>query len=181
MLLLGSMLMIKSKLGLADGIVILENYSAEWKKLYKIEEMLLRESIGEYAIDIQHIGSTSIPDMIAKPIIDIAMAIANFEDGRRLVEPIKNLGYKYKGENGIPRRHYFVKGDPAAYHLHLLEIDSDEWEKHIIFRDSLRKDKYLADEYARIKTKLAEKFRNDRLAYTEGKSDFVNYVLGLNY
>lgn len=167
-------------IGLEEGIVRLEKYSPEWKMLYEKEEKLLRDSVGEYIIDIQHIGSTSIPDIVAKPIIDIGIAIANFEEWQRLIEPIQNLGYKYKGENGIPRRHYFVKGDPRTHHLHILEINSDEWKKHITFRDSLRKNKELADEYTRIKTELAEKFRNDRLAYTEGKTDFVQYVLELN-
>ncbi len=167
-------------IGLEEGVVRLEKYSPEWKTLYEKEEKLLRDSVGEYIIDIQHIGSTSIPDIVAKPIIDIGIAIANFEEGQRLIEPIQNLGYQYKGENGIPRRHYFVKGNPTTHHLHILEIDSDEWKKHITFRDSLRKNKELAEEYTRIKTELAEKFRNDRLAYTEGKTDFVQYVLELN-
>jgi len=167
-------------IGLEAGIVRLDKYSREWKILYEKEEKLLRDSVGECILDIQHIGSTSIPGMIAKPIIDIGMAIANFEEGQKLIEPIEKLGYQYKGENGIPRRHYFVKGDPTTHHLHIVEIDSNEWKKNIFFRDSLRKNKGLADGYIRIKTELAEKFKNDRLAYTEGKTDFVNYVLGLN-
>lgn len=166
-------------IGLKEGIVRLEKYSPEWKALYKKEEKLLKDSVGEYIIDIQHIGSTSIPDMIAKPIIDISIAITNFEEGKRLIEPIQNLGYLYKGENGIPRRHYFVKGDPTTHHLHIVEIGSKEWKKNITFRDALRKDENLAKEYAELKLSLAEKFKYDRVAYTDGKTGFVNYVLGL--
>ncbi len=87
--------------------------------------------------------------------------------------------YEYKGENGIPKRHYFVKGDPTTHHLHIVEIDSEEWTKNITFRDALRKNKDLAKEYAELKLSLAEKFKYDRVAYTDGKTDFVNYILKL--
>lgn len=168
-----------SVIGLEKGIVRLAQYSPEWKTLYEKEERLLKDLIGKCIIDIQHIGSTSIPNMIAKPIIDIGIAIADFEEGKRCIEPIESLGYEYKGENGIPKRHYFVKGDPTTHHLHIVEIDSAEWKKNITFRDALRKNENLAKEYAELKLSLAEKFKYDRVAYTDGKTDFVNYVLGL--
>ncbi len=167
-------------LGLEKGIIRLEPYNPDWERFYKEEEKLLIDTVGEHILDIQHIGSTSIHGMIAKPIIDIGMAITIFEEGFELIEPIKKIGYEYKGENNIPRRHYFIKGDPTTHHLHILELYSKEWKKHIIFRDSLRKNKDLANVYAQIKVELAEKFRNDRLAYTEGKTDFVNYILENN-
>jgi len=166
-------------LGLEKGVVRLVTYSQEWAKLFDEEKQLLTALIGEYVIDIQHIGSTSIPGMIAKPILDIGIAIADFEEGKRCIEPIESLGYEYKGENGIPRRHYFVKGDPTTHHLHIVEIDSEEWKKNITFRDALRKNENLAKEYAELKLNLAEKFKYDRVAYTDGKTDFVNYVLKL--
>jgi GrpB-like predicted nucleotidyltransferase (UPF0157 family) len=164
-------------IGLKKGVVKLAPYSSEWPKLFEEEEKLLRGLIGKYVIDIQHIGSTSIPGMTAKPILDIGIAIARFQEGKRCVKPIESLGYEYKGENGIPGRHYFAKGDPRTHHLHMLELDSEEWRKHIIFRDFLRENKEMAREYARLKRDLAEKFRNDRLSYTEGKSDFVAEIL----
>lgn len=166
-------------IGLEKGVVRLAPYSPEWKTLYEEEEKLLRDSVGEYIIDIQHIGSTSILDMTAKPILDIGIAIADFEEGKRCIEPIESLGYEYKGENGIPGRHYFVKGNPTTHHIHIVEIDSEEWKKNITFRDSLRKNEMLAKEYAKLKLELAEKFKYDRVAYTDGKTDFVNYILSL--
>jgi len=164
-------------LGLEKGVVRLVTYSPEWAKLFDKEKQLLIALIGDYVIDIQHIGSTSVPGLIAKPIIDIGIAITDFEEGKRCIEPIKSLGYEYKGENGIPKRHYFVKGDPTTHHLHIVEIDSEEWKKNITFRDVLRKNENLAKEYAELKLNLAEKFKYDRVAYTDGKTDFVNYVL----
>jgi GrpB-like predicted nucleotidyltransferase (UPF0157 family) len=157
--------------------VRLAPYSSEWPKLFDKEKKLLRSLIGKYVIDIQHIGSTAIPGMMAKPIIDIGIAIAQFEEGERCIKPIESLGYQYKGENGIPKRHYFAKGVPRTHHIHMLEIDSDEWKKHIAFRDFLRGNEEMAGKYAQLKRRLAEEFKTDRLAYTEGKSEFVNTVL----
>ena len=164
-------------IGLRKGIVELVPYSAEWAKLFEQEEERLRNSIGGYVVDIQHVGSTSIPGMLAKPIIDIGIAIERFEEGKVCIKPVEALEYKYRGENGIPGRHYFVKGDPRTHHIHMLEHDSDEWRNHIAFRDFLRENEQAAKEYAELKRELARKFRNDRLAYTEGKSEFVETVL----
>jgi GrpB-like predicted nucleotidyltransferase (UPF0157 family) len=164
-------------LGLEKGIVRLVAYCPEWVDIFEEEKRLLINTIGNYIIDIQHIGSTAIPDIIAKPIIDISIAIADFDEGKRCIEPTESLGYIYKGENGITRRHYFVKGDPTAYHLHIVEHKSEEWRKNIIFRDTLRADKSLADKYAKLKMELAEKFGNNREAYTDGKTQFVKNVL----
>ena len=166
-------------LGLEKGVVRLAPYYSEWADIFEEEKRLLMSAVGDYIIDIQHIGSTAIPDMIAKPIIDIGIAIADFDEGKICIEPIERLGYIYKGENGIPRRHYFVKGDPTTHHLHIVEHKSEEWRKNIIFRDALRADKNLAKEYAKLKMELADKFRNDRVSYTGGKTAFVEYVLNL--
>jgi GrpB-like predicted nucleotidyltransferase (UPF0157 family) len=166
-------------LGLEKGVVRLVLYSPEWAKLFDEEKRLLMALIGDYVLDIQHIGSTSVPGLIAKPILDIGIAIEDFEEGKRCIQPIESLGYEYKGENGIPGRHYFVKGNPTTHHLHIVEINSEEWKKNITFRDSLRKNEMLAEEYAKLKLELAEKFKYNRVAYTDGKTDFINYVLNL--
>jgi len=166
-------------LGLEKGVVRLVLYSPEWAKLFDEEKRLLMALIGDYVPDIQHIGSTSVPGLIAKPILDIGIAIMDFEEGKRCIQPIESLGYEYKGENGIPGRHYFVKGNPTTHHLHIVEINSEEWKKNITFRDSLRKNEMLAEEYAKLKLELAEKFKYNRVAYTDGKTDFINYVLNL--
>jgi len=166
-------------LGLEKGVVRLVLYSPEWAKLFDEEKRLLIALIGDYVLDIQHIGSTSVLGLIAKPILDIGIAIEDFEEGKRCIQPIESLGYEYKGENGIPGRHYFVKGNPTTHHLHIVENNSEEWKKNITFRDSLRKDEMLAEEYAKLKLELAGKFKYDRVAYTDGKTDFINYVINL--
>lgn len=166
-------------LGLPKGVVELCPYTSEWQGLFEEEQKLLRDCVGNYVLDIQHIGSTSIPGMIAKPILDIGIAVSNFEEARVCIAPIEQLGYEYRGENGIPRRHYFVKGTPRTHHIHMLEIGSAEWRIHLFFRDYLRQNPEVAAEYADIKKRLAYQFENERKAYTDGKAAFVQRVIQL--
>jgi GrpB-like predicted nucleotidyltransferase (UPF0157 family) len=164
-------------LGLERGIVRLVPYTPEWNVYFEREKTALQQLLGTYPLDIQHVGSTSIPGMLAKPIIDIAIAVQDFEQARVCIPLIESLGYEYKGEFGIPHRHYFVKGDPRLFHIHMSEIDSMEWKNTLLFRDYLRDHPAIAKEYAQLKQQLAMKYPNDREAYLEGKTEFVEGVL----
>ena len=164
-------------LGLASETVVVRPYTPEWPQLYLAEEARLVGCIGEYVLDIQHIGSTSIPGMIAKPILDVAIAVYDFEEATRCIQPIERLGYHYRGEYGISRRHYFTKGNPRTHHLHMLERHSENWANTISFRDHLRQNPSLAEEYAALKQRLSEQFPTDRLAYQDGKAAFIHHVL----
>lgn len=164
-------------LGLASGQLCLSSYEPDWPLLFLEERERLCAGVGTYILDVQHIGSTSIPGMLAKPILDIGVAVANFEEAAGCIPPLEQLGYVYKGENGIPRRHYFVKGDPRTHHLHLLEVASEEWKNHLLFRDYLRRKREVAQAYADLKQTLATRFAADREAYQTGKESFINAVL----
>jgi GrpB-like predicted nucleotidyltransferase (UPF0157 family)/protein associated with RNAse G/E len=164
-------------IGLAKGTVQLQPYTPVWADLYRAEEAQLRAHIGQYVLDIQHVGSTSIPGIPAKPIIDIGVGVANFEEAAVCIAPLQQLGYGYMGEFGIPRRHYFVKGEPRTYHLHMNEVHSSDWQQQIAFRDYLRSYAAVAQAYAELKLRLAQQFPTDRLAYTEQKSGFIFNVL----
>ena len=142
-------------LGLPSGQIQLSPYESGWQILFLEERDRLQASIGGYILDIQHIGSTSIPGMPAKPILDIGIAVTNFEEAVRCIPLMEELGYTYKGENGIPRRHYFVKGDPRTFHVHMVEIESEGWRSNLLFRDYLSKNPETAREYARLKQELA--------------------------
>jgi GrpB-like predicted nucleotidyltransferase (UPF0157 family) len=111
-----------SIIGLAAGKVLVAPYSVEWQRLFAEERSRLLAAVGAYVQDVQHVGSTSIPGMAAKPIIDIGIAVRNFEEASVCVGPIEHLGYEYRGENGIPRRRYFERGNPRSYHLHMNEM-----------------------------------------------------------
>ncbi|MXY98961.1 MAG: GrpB family protein, partial [Gemmatimonadetes bacterium] len=127
--------------------------------------------------DIQHVGSTAIVGMPAKPILDIAIAVDDFEKARVCIAPLASLGYTFKGENGIPRRHYFTKGEPCTHHIHMVEATCEEWAKLILFRDCLRSDRSVAAAYAKMKTSLADRLDGDRVAYQNAKADFIEKVL----
>jgi len=160
-----------------SGQVKLFAYESGWQILFLEERDRLQAGIGEYVLDIQHIGSTSIPGMPAKPILDIGIAITNFEEGVRCIHPMEKLGYRYKGENGIPLRHYFVKGSPRTHHVHMVELESEEWRSHLLFRDYLIKNPETARSYERLKQKLAKQFVTERAAYQAGKDSFIKAVL----
>jgi GrpB-like predicted nucleotidyltransferase (UPF0157 family) len=166
-------------IGLEKGTVRLIPYTGEWKRLFEEEKIRLQAVVGKYVLDIQHVGSTSIPGMAAKPIIDIAIAVKNFEEASVCIVPIEQLGYEYKGELGIPRRHYFAKGDPRTYHIHMFEIGSQDWVDQLLFRDYLIRHPQSAQEYANLKIALARRFPQDREAYLEGKAPFIQHILQL--
>lgn len=169
----------RAVLGLPHGQIYLVPYTPEWKRLFEEEKARLLTAVGDHVLDIQHVGSTSIPGMAAKPIIDIAMAVDDFERASVCVEPIEGLGYSYRGENGIPRRHFFTRGDPRTYNIHMVEIHSAEWQRMLSFRDYLSEHPDLAAEYLALKQSLAQRFSGDIEAYTNGKTELIERVLRL--
>ncbi|MEE8558388.1 MAG: GrpB family protein [Myxococcota bacterium] len=164
-------------LGLPDGQVRLAPYAASWPCLYSAEAQRIRQVLGSELLDLQHVGSTAIPGMAAKPIIDIGAAVRSFESGYACIGPLQGLDYVYRGEHGIPGRHYFVKGAPRSYHLHMVAMGSAEWDVNLLFREALRADAALAKAYLRLKSRLAARFTRDRVRYTDGKACFVTGVL----
>jgi GrpB-like predicted nucleotidyltransferase (UPF0157 family) len=150
-----------------------------WHQLFAEERTQLCNAIGVHIVAIEHIGSTSICGLSAKPIIDIAVAVQKLADVEKCIAPIGDVGYEYRGESGIPGRHYFVKGKPRTHHVHMVELDSDLWRSHLWFRDYLRQHTQAAKEYENLKMELAEKYKHNREAYTEGKSVFIENVLAI--
>ncbi|MGB8510694.1 MAG: GrpB family protein [Pyrinomonadaceae bacterium] len=152
-------------------------HSEGWHDLFAEEEGRLRVAIGEYVLAIEHVGSTVICGLSAKPIIDIAVAVREIADAEKCVIPLERIGYEYRGEQGIPGRHFFGKGGPRTHHLHLVESGSDLWLSHLLFRDYLLQHRETAEKYEELKRELAEKYKGDREAYTEGKASFIEKVL----
>jgi GrpB-like predicted nucleotidyltransferase (UPF0157 family) len=169
----------RDSIGLQQGVVALCPYTIAWKRLFEEERATLKASLGDQILDIQHIGSTSIPGMVAKPILDIAIAVNDFEEARACIAPIEGLGYEYRGELGMPRRHYFVKGDPRTHHIHMVEINSQDWVNQLLFRDYLTRHPHSAQAYADLKIELAGRFPKDREAYLEAKAPFIQKILEL--
>ena len=166
-------------IGLKRGVVILRDHNKEWSNLFDKEANLISSKISDYIVDIQHIGSTAIPGTIAKPIIDMAVAIDDLSDVKKIIPLLQKIEYEYRGEQGIPDRHLFVKGDEEfrTHHLHLMLNTSYEWKKHILFRDYLRQHHSEAKQYSELKKKLATEFEFDREKYTNGKEEFILEII----
>jgi len=164
-------------LGLPKGIVKLEPHAEQWHQLFAEADARLRKAVGDYVVAIEHIGSTSICGISAKPIIDIAVGLEKKADGERCVKPLEDIGYEYRGEYGIAGRFYFVKGNPRTHHLHMVVRDGDVWHSHLLFRDYLRAHPAAAEEYDKLKKELAEKYSENRDAYLVGKTAFIENVL----
>ena len=164
-------------LGLESGTVRVVPYDARWPALYRDEETRLRRALGKLPLTLEHVGSTSVPGLAAKPIIDILAGRDAQVQPLTFVAPIESVGYEHRGENGLPGREFFRRGTPRSYHIHLVTIDSALWRHHIAFRDRMRADPDLAAEYAALKIALARRFPLDRQAYMDGKDSFIRSVI----
>ena len=165
----------------AEDFVRIEEYDPRWKILFDEEAAALQAVIpNDISCTIHHFGSTAVPGLEAKPIIDILINLPDRSQWPGLVEPLKTLEYVYWEDNPNPDRMFFVKGMPPfgvrrTHHIHV--FPSEEVKRRIAFRDALRGDSGLAQRYARLKRSLAAKHRTDREAYSEGKREFVESVL----
>jgi GrpB-like predicted nucleotidyltransferase (UPF0157 family) len=166
-----------SALGLESGTVRVVPYDPDWPILFRDEARRIAEAIAPLPIRVEHTGSTAVPGLAAKPVLDILGGYPAGSTVKQYVERIVSCGYVHRGDQGIAGREFFRRGVPRAYHLHLAEIDSPFWRDHLAFRNYLRMHADLRDEYSRLKLALAADFPNDRESYIERKSDFVQRVL----
>lgn len=161
--------------------IIIKEYDPKWPLLFEIEKAELMEAIGHYVADIQHFGSTAVEGLAAKPVIDIIVGLRRLLDAQDCILPIEGMEYEYvpEFEDEFPDRRYFrkvVKGK-RTHQIHVVEIGSDFWKKHLAFRDRLRSNPDAANEYAVLKKDLAKKFTDDRKGYTDAKTEFIENIL----
>jgi GrpB-like predicted nucleotidyltransferase (UPF0157 family) len=161
--------------------IVVVDYDPCWPVLFAQEKETLLRAIGDKVLQIEHIGSTSVPGLAAKPVIDIGVEIRSLSDAPGLFPCIERLEYVYEPalEQLLPERRFFWKGTPAihTYHLHLTEVDNPVILKPIRFRDYLQKHPDAAREYGELKKELAERCRQDMDAYVSGKTAFVERIL----
>lgn len=163
----------------AGSIEVVE-YDPEWPLLFEVEAARIRAACGDGVRAIEHIGSTSVPGLAAKPIIDIMPGVEDIGRARAvLVAGMEGLGYESMGEYGIAGRLYFRRGEPRSHHVHVFEIGHPEWRRHLLFRDYLRAHPETAVEYAALKRELARAHGLDREAYTDAKAPFIERILEL--
>lgn len=163
----------------AGAPVELVAYRAGWPAAFVAEATVLRNLLAPWLVGpVEHIGSTAVPGMTSKPVIDIMAPVASLDESRPAIDRVATAGYVH-----FPYRpdvmHWFCKPSPAhrTHHLHLVPFGSSLWTARLAFRDALRRHPALAAEYAQLKMELARRHRTDREAYTDGKTEFVDTVL----
>jgi GrpB-like predicted nucleotidyltransferase (UPF0157 family) len=167
----------QKSVGLPDDVVRLRPYTPVWRWLFHVERIRLWCRLKSHILDIQHVGSTAIPGMIAKPIIDILVVVEDFERAAGCIPAIEQLGYEYRGENEQLRQHHFVEGHPTTHSLYVVERQSEDLAAKTCFRDCLIQDAEVARAYADLKRRLARRFSADRQAYQGAKGAFIQQVL----
>ena len=165
-------------IGLKRGTVALQSHHAEWEVEFKNEKEKLKHVFEGVTLDIQHIGSTAIPGVSAKPIIDIGVFVNSFQDVETKIIDLEGLGYIQKKENR-PERMFFAKGsdEQRTHYLHIGEKGSSYVEDMILFRDYLISHPEVAKEYSDLKQDLTIRFAEQREVYTSKKEAFVNQIL----
>jgi len=165
-------------LGLEHGVNRLVPYSSDWPVQYESESQRIRDVCGEVLLAIEHVGSTSIPNLVAKPIVDMVLGVATLEDAEKLIPSMESIGYDYPGDIGIPDDRIFGR-DPGfrKFLVHVVVFESDRWNRYINFRDVLREDVNISAEYGQLKSKIVEEHPEGRGKYTELKSGFISSVL----
>ncbi len=166
-----------SVLGLENNVVRLSDHSSLWADLYREEEKRITAAIGHLIIDLQHIGSTAIPGIKAKPILDMLAGVAQLEKALLCKAPLEATGYDYIALAGIANDYVFGKGVPRTHYLHVVKYGGAKWANHLCFRDRLRRDPELAQAYEKLKEELSRKFSDSHAKYHDAKSKFINKVV----
>lgn len=160
--------------------VIICEYDPAWPAAFAQLKSTIAGALGALPVAIEHVGSTAVPGLAAKPIIDIDVAVADDAAMSEAIARLAGIGYVHEGDLGIPGREALAPPPGlTSHHLYVCRADSCEYRRHILFRDYLRSHPEVAREYASVKRRLAEQHRNDRQAYTDGKGEFINRILSL--
>lgn len=169
--------------------IVIVPYDARWPAQFQALRQVYVAALGGVAIFVEHVGSTSVPGLAAKPILDIDIVIRSTGDLEPAVRRLADLGYRHQGDLGIAGREAFsrdgaddVPRDGSGrqwpeHHLYVCAADSEELRRHLAFRDALRADPRAVEEYAALKLALAEQFQHHRDAYSEGKTAFITRIL----
>ncbi len=163
----------------ANAPIEVVSYDPAWPSKFEEERSVLESLLADWIVgDIEHVGSTAVPGLAAKPVIDIMVPVKSLEASTGCIEVASHAGYCYWPYKADVM-HWFCKPSTAhrTHHLHIVPYESPLWFDRLRFRNVLRSDAKVAERYAELKRHLAKRYRNDREAYTEGKTDFVIAVL----
>ena len=167
-------------LGLESKTVRVVPYDDRWPALFEGEAERIAAAVaaaGLPELSLEHVGSTAVPGLAAKPVLDIAAGYAPGTAPSTYVALLESLGYVYRGNRGVPGREFFRRGELRTHHLHMVERHGTHWVRYLRFRDALRADAGIRHAYAALKRELALRHPQDREAYMLGKAEFVEGVL----
>ena len=169
-------------IGLRRGTVEIMPYDLNWPLEFEKEKHLIQQAFGEHIVAIEHVGSTAVPDMPAKPIIDIEIGVQKFEDWKVIVPLAEKIGYIFMPDRVFEDYVFMPKGDESqrTHYLHIASIDSAEWKNILTFRDILRKNPVMRANYAKLKRKLSKLHGHNRAEYTALKTAFISSALSGN-
>lgn len=162
-----------------EAPIEIAEYDPKWVEAFQLERHVLCNALASWLVGMpEHIGSTAVPGLAAKPVIDIMAPVRSLEDSRAAIDAAASAGYVH-----FPYRpevmHWFCKPSPSVrtHHLHLVPMGSLLWNERLTFRDALRANEDLRKEYWGLKLALAAKYRHDRDGYTDAKAPFIHRVL----
>jgi GrpB-like predicted nucleotidyltransferase (UPF0157 family) len=158
-------------------LVEVVSYDNAWGAMFKEEKHKLSRALGDEVVEVHHIGSTAIPQMWAKPTIDILVVVRDIEKVDKHNRSMTAIGYAAMGEYGISGRRFFTKGQSSrTHHVHVFQEGSPQIERHLRFRDFMIAHPSEAARYAELKRELAERFKSDIDSYCEGKDAFIRDI-----
>jgi GrpB-like predicted nucleotidyltransferase (UPF0157 family) len=158
--------------------IVVSEYDDDWPALFERIAAPVRRALADLRAEVEHVGSTAVPGLAAKPVIDIDVVVRAADDMPKAIERVRPLGYVHQGDQGIAGREAFAwPPNGPRHHVYAVVAGSKAHADHIDFRDYLREHPNVADEYASLKRSLASRHADDRLGYTEAKSQFIARVL----
>jgi GrpB-like predicted nucleotidyltransferase (UPF0157 family) len=160
-----------------DGAVLIQDYDASWPEVFANLAARVKAALGSLVVAVEHVGSTSVPGLAAKPVIDLDIILRSRADLQETIRLLALIGYHHEGDLGIAGREAFRSpAGPPRHHVYVLAAGANELRRHLAFRDALRANNELRDRYAELKRSLAERYGNDRQSYTDAKSAFIASV-----
>jgi GrpB-like predicted nucleotidyltransferase (UPF0157 family) len=169
--------------------VVVVPYDPDWARVFEALRRVYLDALGELVVAVEHVGSTAVPGLLAKPIIDIDLVIQSCDDLPGVTSQLAALGYRHVGDLGVPDREAFARDEAddvprdgsgrrwPAHHRYTCASDSRELRRHLAFRGWLRSNPEAVVEYGKLKERLAELYRHDCDAYTDEKTGFIEAIL----
>jgi len=158
--------------------VVVVAYDPTWPRIFEELRAPVAHALGDLAVAIEHVGSTSVPGLVAKPIVDMTVVVASRDDVPAAIERLATLGYRHRGDLGIVDREAFhAPADRSPHHLYVCPRDSVALQNHLAVRDALRARPALSTAYGALKQRLAAEFPDDIDGYVDGKTSFLLAIL----